>query len=178
MDNDNLTSYSARLTKTRKQQLQSIIDELNEQREPNEPKKTLKYIHEYFISSYKNEPNFNLKIRLLDLENEIKEIRELIETQEIILTKKENELKEIQSQLNNESLDNYNKKETKQVNLTPKLEKAVNNLIGTCKQRNINNFDKIPIEMFTAVSGSFEVKKTDLIRYVKNNFESLINEIA
>ena len=176
MDNDNFTSYSARLTKTRKQQLQNIIDELNEQREPNEPKKTLKYVHEYFISSYKNEPNFNLKIRLLDLENEIKEIRELIEIQEIILTKKENELKEIQSQLNNKSLDNYNK-QTTQTNLTPRLEKAVNNLIGTCKQRNINNFDQIPIEMFTAVSGSFEVKTTDLIRYVKNNFESLINEI-
>ena len=39
MNDDNLTTYSARLTKTRKQQLQSIIDELNEQREPNEPKK-------------------------------------------------------------------------------------------------------------------------------------------
>lgn len=176
MNNDNLTSYSARLTKTRKQQLQSIIDELNEQREANEPKKTLKYVHEYFISSYKNEPNFNLKIRLLELENEIKEIKESIEIQEIILTKKENELKEIQSQLNNKSLDNYNKKETKQVNLTPKLEKAVNSLISNCKQRSINNFEQIPKEMFTAIAGSFEVKKTDLIRYVKSNFENLINE--
>ena len=176
MNDDNLTSYSARLTKTRKHQLQSIIDEYNEQREPNEPKKTLKYVHEYFISSYKNEPNFNLKIRLLDLENEIKEIKESIEIQEIILTKKENELKEIQSQLNNKSLDNYNEKETKQVNLTPKLEKAVNSLINNCKQRSINNFEKIPKEMFTAISGSFEVKKTDLIRYVKSNFENLINE--
>lgn len=175
MNDDNLTTYSARLTKTRKQQLQSIIDELNEQREPNEPKKTLKYVHEYFIKSYENEPNFNLKIRCLDLENEIKNIKENIEIQQIILNRKETELKEIQSQLNNKSLDNY-KTETKQLKLTPRLEKAVINLIGTCKQRGFNSFEQIPNELFTAVSGSFQVKRTDLIKYVKNNFESLINE--
>lgn len=175
--NDNLTSYSARLTKTRKQQLQSIIDELNEQRDINEPKKTLKYVHEYFIKSHENEPNFYLKIRLLDLESEIKEIKENIEIQEIRLNKKETELKEIQSQLNNKSLDSYKPETTKQIKLTPKLEKAVYNLIGTCKQRGFNTFEEIPNTLFVAVSGSFEVKKTDLIKYVKNNFESLFNEI-
>ena len=174
MNDSNLTTYSARLTKTRKQQLQSIIDELNEQREPNEPKKTLKYVHEFFIKSYENEPNFNLKIRCLELENEIKDIKENIEIQQVILNRKETELKEIQGKLNNKSLDSF--KEPKQIKLTPKLEQAVINLIGTCKQRHYNNFENIPNELFTAVSGSFEIKRTDLIRYVKNNFESLINE--
>lgn len=175
MNDDNLTSYSARLTKTRKHQLQSIIDEYNEQREPNEPKKTLKYVHEFFIRSHENEPHFNLKIRMLDLQSEIKEIQEDIEIQQIRLNRKETELKEIQSQLNNKSLDSY-KPEPKQIKLTPRLENAVHNLIGTCQQRSFNNFEEIPNELFTAVSGSFEVKRTDLIRYVKNNFDSLINE--
>ena len=110
----------------------------------------------------------------MELENEIKDIKENIKIQEIILNRKETELKEIQGKLNNKSLDSY--KEPKQIKLTPKLEKGVNNLIGTCKQRGFKTFEEIPTELFTAVSGSFEIKRTDLIRYVKNNFESLINE--
>ena len=68
----NSTTISIRTTKIRKEEVRSILAVLNDKREPNERKKTDKYLEEFFIESYKQNPEFfSVKVELIEEKKEL-----------------------------------------------------------------------------------------------------------
>lgn len=171
MDNKETTT-SFRSPCFRKAQTKEIIDIYNNEREPNEPKKNYRLLQDWFIDSHKDDPKFFNKLERIEIKEKLSELYDKKEFIDFQINKYESKLNEIENQIKNDTLDSYSKPEPKQITLTPKLERALNNLVGTCKQRGKFTYEEIPNEYFTGVSQSFEVKKTDLIRAIKTKLES------
>ena len=170
--NDKETTTSFRSPCFRKAQTKEIIDIYNNERDTDEPKKNYRLLQDWFIASHKNDPKFFNKLERIEIKEKLRELYDKKEFIDFQINKYENKLNDIENEIKNGNLDNYNAKpEPKQITLTPKLERALNNLVGTCNQRKIFNYEEIPNEFFTGVSQSFEVKKTDLIRAIKTKLE-------
>lgn len=164
-------NVGARVTNEQKNEIDIIINLLNENREPNEPKYNYSYAFTFLIDYYKSNPNFILHIREQQLKKDIEQLNEQKDIIEFKLNKKENELKEIQSQLNNKSLDSYKPDTTsQQIILTKPLKNAFDTLINNCKQREIFNFDNIPDNMFFLIANIYKVDKHKLKEYARQNF--------
>ena len=172
--NKNETSISIRTTKIRKEEVRSILAVLNDKREPNERKKTDKYLEEYFIESYKQNPEFfSVKVELIDERKKLRRINEKIEDLEYIKSKAEEKINRLESILANDSLDNYSEENSEEILKTGLLEKAFNHLLAVCKDRHIESIEQIPSELYTASLNVVEgkVRKTNLIRLVKQEFK-------
>lgn len=159
-----------RLTPEVKNELDIILNILNENRQPNEPKYNYIYAITFLIDYYKNHPNFKLHIkeqRLIKKQEDLKQARELNEMQ---LNKIDNDLKEVRNQLNNKSLDSY--KHDQQIILTEPLKNAMKIIKDNCKQRGITEFNNIPNEMFYSVSNTFKIDRHKLQQAIKENFDS------
>lgn len=163
-------NVGARITHEQKNEIDIIINLLNDNREPNEPKYNYSYPYIFLIDYYKSNPNFTSYIKEQQLKKEIEQLTEQMEIIEIKLNKKEKELKEIQDQLNNKSLDNYKPDTTEQIILTKPLKNAFDTLKSNCNQRNIFKFEDIPENMFFSISNTFKVDKHKLKEYAKQNF--------
>lgn len=171
MDKD-ITTTSFKSPKFRKAMTKEIIDIYNNEREANEPKKNYRLLQDYFIDGHKDDPKFFNRLERIEIKEKLKDLYDKKEFIDFQINKYENKLNEIESQIRNGTLDNYNKPEPKQITLTPKLERALDNLVGTCKQRRKFTYEEIPSEYFTGVSQSFEVKRTDLIKAIKTQLEN------
>lgn len=165
-------NVGARLTKEQKNEIDIIINLLNDNREPNEPKYNYRYAYTFLIDYYKSNPNFILFIREQELKKDIEQLNEQKDIIEFKLNKKEQELKEIQSQLNNKSLDQYTPETSQQIILTKPLKNAFDTLINNCRQRKIFNFDNIPENMFFSIANTYKVDKHTLKEYAKQNFNN------
>jgi len=174
-DNESTTSF--RSPTFRKNQTKEIIDIYNNDREPNEPKKNYRLLQDYFIEGHKNDPKFFNVLERIEIKEKLRELYDKKEFIDFQINKYENKLNDIDSKINNKTLDSYNKPETKQVSLTPQLERAVNNLRGTCKQRGKHTYESIPREYFVGVSQQFEVKFIELTSYMKSQLEKDPNYI-
>ena len=169
---DNETTTSFRSPKFKKAQTKEIIDIYNNERGTNEPKKNYRLLQDWFIDSHKNDPKFFNKLEKIEIKEKLRELYDKKEFIDYQISKYENKLNEIENEIKNDSLDNYTKPEPKQITLTPKLERALDNLVGTCKQRRKFTYEEIPSEFFTGVSQTFEVKRTDLITAIKTKLEN------
>ena len=169
--NDNETTTSFRSPKFKKAQTKEIIDIYNNNRENNEPKKNYRLLQDWFIDSHKNDPKFFNKLERIEIKEKLRELYDKKEFIDYQINKYENKLNDIESEIKNSNLDSYRKPEPKQITLTPKLERALDNLIGTCKQRGKFIYDDIPGQYFTGVSASFEVSRNDLKNIVKTKLE-------
>lgn len=162
-----------RVTKEEKEEIDTIIKLLNDDRATDEPKKTLSYAFYYLIDNYKANPNFNLYIKEHELNKKIKELNKKKEFIDFKINEYEKELSKVRENINKGPEQHTEK----QIIKTPALNKAFKLLIGNCKQRDITEFEKIPKEMFRSVSVSCKVKTTDLIRIAKQeDIKQLVTE--
>lgn len=166
----NETTISSRITKLRKAQIREILDLLNNDLDETEPKKHFSYLIEFFISSFKENPDFNLYVKKLELKDKIEKIEAEKELLNFQLEKYQLELDELNYKLENSS------SQKQEELISPKLKRAFESLIGTCIQRKITEVNKIPLEMYTGVSQSFEVRRPDLIKLTKSDFEKEMNK--
>lgn len=163
----------SRVTEEIRNDVDTIIDVLNTNREPNEPKYNYSYAFTFLVDWYNSNPNYELHIKANQLKKDIELLNEEKEIIEFKLNKKENELKEIQSQLNNKTLDNYQTDTTsQQIILTKPLKNAFDTLKKNCNQRQIFNFDDIPENMFFTIANTYKVDKHKLIEYARQNFNN------
>ena len=127
----NSTTISIRTTKIRKEEVRSILAVLNDKREPNERKKTDKYLEEFFIESYKQNPEFfSVKVELIEEKKELRRINRELEKLEFLKVKSEEKINKLQSILANDSLDNYSPDNSSNgVILDSTVKKALNHLI-------------------------------------------------
>lgn len=152
-----------RVTKEEKEEIETIIKLLNEDRATDEPKKTLTYAFYYLIDNYKANPNFNLYIKEHELNKRIKELNKKKDFIDFKINEYKKELNKVRENINKDPVEQHTEKQIK----TPALNKAFKLLIGNCKQRDIKEFEKIPKEMFKSIAVSCKVKTTDLIRLAK-----------
>lgn len=162
---------ACRVDKEFKELIDTILNEINNEFY-DEPRKNYRYPYEFFKDNYMDNPNFTNTIKRIELKHQIEQIKEEREYLEYKLAKKEKELREIEKILNNEAEPEENNEE---VYISPKLRKAIELLKGNCNQREIEYYEDIPHELFKAVSNSFKVKKTDLIRLAKQEFPNKEN---
>lgn len=171
-ENETITSF--RSPEYRKAQTKEIIDLYNNEREPNEPKKNYRLLQDWFIDSHKQDPKFFNKLEKIEIKEKLRELYDQKEFIDYQIKKYENKLNDIDTELNNNTLDDYTEPEEV---LTPKLERALDNLVGTCKQRGKEQYEQIPIEYFTGVSQQFKVSNRELARALKEKLEKDPNYI-
>jgi hypothetical protein len=170
----NETSISIRTTKRRKSEVRSILAVLNDKRKPNERKKTDKYLEEFFIESYKQDPKFfSVKVELIEEKKHLRNINREIENLEYLKGKSEEKINKLESILANDSLDNYANSDTNSILVSGDLKKALNHLIRLCKDKNILTLEdwnkKLPSEYVTASLNvvDSDITKKDLIKAFK-----------
>ena len=170
----NETSISIRTTKQRKSEVRSILAGLNDKRKPNERKKTDKYLEEFFIESYKQDPKFfSVKVELIEEKKHLRNINREIENLEYLKGKSEEKINKLESILANDSLDNYANSDTNSILVSGDLKKALNHLIRLCKDKNILTLEdwnkKLPSEYVTASLNvvDSDITKKDLIKAFK-----------
>lgn len=181
----NETSISIRTTKVRKSEVRSILAVLNDKRKPNERKKTDKYLEEFFIESYKQDPKFfSVKVELIEEKKALRRINREIENLEYLKGKSEEKINKLESILANDSLDNYtNSNSSNGILVSGDLEVALNHLISLCKAKNILTMEdwnvKMPSEFVTASLNVVEsdISKKDLIKAFKQELEKNPNLI-
>ena len=72
---DEIVTNSYRTTKIRSEKTKRILDKLNENRKPNQRKKTISYLETFFIESFEDNPEFfSEQVDLLDLKEELNEV--------------------------------------------------------------------------------------------------------
>ena len=174
----NETSISIRTTKVRKSEVRSILAFLNDKRKPNERKKTNKYLEEFFIESYKQDPKFfSVKVELIEEKKSLRNINRKIENLEYLKAKSEEKINKLESILANESLDNYTNSDTDSILVSGDFKKALNHLIMLCKNKNILTLDdwnkKLPSEYVTA---SLNVVDSDITK--KNLIKAFKQELT
>lgn len=181
----NETSISIRTTKVRKSEVRSILAVLNDKRKPNERKKTDKYLEEFFIESYKQDPKFfSVKVELIEEKKALRRLNREIENLEYLKGKSEEKINKLESILANDSLDNYtNSNSSNGILVSGDLEVALNHLISLCKAKNILTMEdwnvKMPSEFVTASLNVVEsdISKKDLIKAFKQELEKNPNLI-
>lgn len=161
---------SCRMDEELKESVDIILNELSKEFY-DEPRKNYRYAFEFLKDSYMNNPNFNDMLKEIQLTHQIEKISEEQEYLAYKRAKKEKELQEVRERIQNPP-DAENKEITY---ISPKLQKAIELLKDNCTQREIEYYEDIPHEMVTAVSNSFKVKKTDLIRLAKQEFPNKEN---
>lgn len=141
----NSTTISIRTTKIRKEEVRSILAVLNDKREPNERKKTDKYLEEFFIESYKQNPEFfSVKVELIEEKKELRRINRELEKLEFLKVKSEEKINKLQSILANDSLDNYSPDNSSNgVILDSTVKKALNHLIKLMNTKNIYTMEEL-----------------------------------
>lgn len=141
----NSTTISIRTTKIRKEEVRSILAVLNDKREPNERKKTDKYLEEFFIESYKQNPEFfSVKVELIEEKKELRRINRELEKLEFLKVKSEEKINKLQSILANDSLDNYSSDNSSNgVILDSTVKKALNHLIKLMNTKNIYTMEEL-----------------------------------
>ena len=141
----NSTTISIRTTKIRKEEVRSILAVLNDKREPNERKKTDKYLEEFFIESYKQNPEFfSVKVELIEEKKELRRINRELEKLEFLKVKSEEKINRLQSILANDSLDNYSPDNSSNgVILDSTVKKALNHLIKLMNTKNIYTMEEL-----------------------------------
>lgn len=159
--NDYETTISFRTTKLKKTEIKEIIDIINNNKDINEPKKNYKILQEFFLDNYKNDDYFKFKLEEIELKEQIKQLTEDKEYLEYKINKCNAKLKDLENKLTT----------PERITLNPRLKKAFISFIETCKQYNINDLNLIPNELYTAKATTNGVKKTDLIRLVKNELK-------
>lgn len=144
----NSTTISIRTTKIRKEEVRSILAVLNDKREPNERKKTDKYLEEYFIESYKQDPEFfSVKVELIEEKKELRRINKILEQYGFLKVKSEEKINKLQSILANDSLDNYSSdissaNSSNGVILDSDVKIALNHLIKLLDSKNIYTLEE------------------------------------
>lgn len=144
----NYTSITIRTTKIRKEEVRSILAILNDNKEPNERKKTDKYLEEFFIESFKENPDFfSVKIELIDEKKELRRINRELEKYEYLKAKSEEKINRLQSILANDSLDNYSSDKSStnpsnEVLLNSDVKIALNHLIKLLDNKNIYTLEE------------------------------------
>lgn len=152
-----------------KELIDTILNEVNNEFY-DEPRKNYRYAFEFLKDNYMDNPNFTDIILERELTHQIKQLNEDKEYLEYKIAKKEKELQEVKERIQTQPEEN-----NEEVYISPKLQKAIELLKDNCNQRKIEYYENIPHEMFKAVSNSFKVKKTDLIRLAKQEFPNKEN---
>lgn len=152
-----------------KEIIDTILNEVNNEFY-GEPRKNYRYAFEFLKDNYMDNPNFTDIILERELTHQIKQLNEDKEYLEYKIAKKEKELQEVKERIQTQPDEN-----NEEVYISPKLQKAIELLKDNCNQRKIEYYENIPHEMFKAVSNSFKVKKTDLIRLAKQEFPNKEN---
>lgn len=152
-----------------KELIDTILNEVNNEFY-DEPRKNYRYAFEFLKDNYMDNPNFTDIILERELTHQIKQLNEDKEYLEYKIAKKEKELQEVKERIQTKPEEN-----NEGVYISPKLQKAIELLKDNCNQRKIEYYENIPHEMFKAVSNSFKVKKTDLIRLAKQEFPNKEN---
>lgn len=187
----NSTTISIRTTKIRKEEVRSILAVLNDKREPNERKKTDKYLEEFFIESYKQNPEFfSVKVELIEEKKELRRINRELEKLEFLKVKSEEKINKLQSILANDSLDNYSPDNSSNgVILDSTVKKALNHLIKLMNTKNIYTMEelnrnlKLVEQLVTASLNVVEGKVTKrtlvlaLKQELKNNPDLIIDAV-
>ena len=187
----NSTTISIRTTKIRKEEVRSILAVLNDKREPNERKKTDKYLEEFFIESYKQNPEFfSVKVELIEEKKELRRINRELEKLEFLKVKSEEKINRLQSILANDSLDNYSPDNSSNgVILDSTVKKALNHLIKLMNTKNIYTMEelnrniKLVEQLVTASLNVVEGKVTKrtlvlaLKQELKNNPDLIIDAV-
>lgn len=168
-DTINFRTHSSKKSKTKR-----IIDLINEKRNPKESKKTLSYIETHFIQSYEHKEDFFIDLKIWDLEEELEDLTEELEAIQVKVDKKTKQLEHYLELKKNSKLDKYIKpSKEEEIKETPILKEAFNNLLATCKQREIYYFADVPSELFVAKSEKFEeVLPEDLEYLLKRELEN------
>lgn len=141
---DERVTNSYRTTKIRSEKTKRILDKLNENRKPNQRKKTISYLETFFIESFEDNPEFfSEQVDLLDLKEELNEIEKELKKLNIYKEKLLAEIEDVEFRLKNDSLDNYKNNPSESNNeeliIEGSLKLALNHLIKSCKQRNITS---------------------------------------
>ena len=188
----NATSISIRTTKIRKEEVRSILAVLNEKREPNERKKTDKYLEEFFIESYKQDPEFfSVKVELIEEQKELRKLKKQLENTEYLIKKSEENINRLKSILANDSLDNYSSsnKSSNEIILDSDVIKSLNHLIKLLNSKsiftledwnmNINLVEQLVTASLNVVEGRV-TKKTLVLAFkqeLKKNPDLVINSV-
>lgn len=162
------TTISFRTTKLKKAQIKEIIDTINHEKDINEPKINYKILQDFFLENITND-KLKLEIEKLELKNQIKNLKNQKEYIDFKINECTFKLNDIENKINNISQN--------QKLQNPRLKKAIISLVETCKQRGFTDISLIPKELYTATAQSNEIKKTDLIRLAKKEFNSNPNLI-
>lgn len=156
MAKDNETTISFRTSRVRKAQAKKIIDIINDRRNVNQSKKNYRYMEEVFIQYYKENPYFLLDIELIEAEAELEELLEEKELLEYRIEKKQAKINDLYELKKNEKLDKYIKPDLEDVEETPFLLRALNNLISLCKSKKAYVYEDIKKEWITAKANTTE----------------------
>lgn len=163
-DNINFRTHSSKKSKTKR-----IIDLINAKRNPKESKKGLNYIETYFIQSYEHNEDFFIDLKIWDLEEELEDLTEELESIQYKVDKKTKELEHYLELKKNGKLDKYLKPtKEEEIKETPILKEAFNNLLRTCKQRQIYYFLDVPEELYIAKAENFEEVLPEDLKYLLN----------
>lgn len=163
------TTISFRTTKLKKAQIKEVIDNINHERDINEPKLNYKILQDVFLENINND-KLKLQVEKLELKEQIKQLTDKKKYIEFKLKEYDLKLKEIENKIN-ETQTNINKP------INPRLEKALNSFFEVCQQRGYTDITIIPNELYTATAQSNEIKRTDLIRMVKKELKANPNLI-
>ena len=164
---ENETTISFRTSKVRKAQAKRIIDIVNNRRKPKQAKKNYKFLEEVFIEYYKNNPAFLLDIEIIEAEAELDELLEEKEILEFRIQKKQDKINNLYELKKNEKLDKYLKPDLEDVEETPYLIRAFNNLISLCKSKGAYTYEEVKKEWITAKANTTEeVLPEDLEKYL------------
>ena len=169
----NETSITIRTTKIRKKEVETILDIINENREPNERKLTKKYLEEFFIESFKENPEFfSVKMELIEEKKKLRKAKSKVEYYNKIVAKSEEKIVKLEGIIKNDSLDNYiSDSSSDGILLDGELEIALEHLVKLCKVKGIysledrnkdfNAFEPLVTASLNVVEG--KVAKKDLL---------------
>ena len=170
----NETSITIRTTTIRKKEVETILDVLNEHRKPNERKLTKKYLEEFFIESFKENPEISsVKMELIEEKKKLREYNNKLEYYNNAKLKTEENIVKLEGILKNDSLDNYTSDSSSDgVIIDSNLEIALEHLIKLCKtkgilslkdkNKNFKLFEQLVTASLNVVEGS--VAKKNLLR--------------
>lgn len=132
------TSITIRTTKIRKKEVETILDIINDKREPNKRKLTKKYLEEFFIESFKENPEFfSVKMELIEEKKKLRNYNEKLEYYNKLKANSEENIIRLEGILKNDSLDNYISDSSEGILLDSELGTALNHLVKLCKTKGI-----------------------------------------
>lgn len=182
------TSITIRTTKIRKKEVETILDIINDKREPNKRKLTKKYLEEFFIESFKENPEFfSVKMELIEEKKKLRNYNEKLEYYNKLKANSEENIIRLEGILKNDSLDNYISDSSEGILLDSELGTALNHLVKLCKTKGIfsledrnkdfKTFEPLVTASLNVVEG--KVAKKDLLlafnQEIKKNPNLIIN---